>query len=115
MEKRAAIPGLYCAVATGCILTGYLLVLVGRTGYLTRSASIGIDVIVGYHALCALGAATLIAVKRSGIGGKVADVALGAHILVWAAFLLLNLTGKVWQQLVDEPDSLWDLIRTSLS
>ena len=30
MRRRTAILGLYCAVATGCFLTGYLLVLVGR-------------------------------------------------------------------------------------
>ncbi len=72
------------------------------------------DIILGYHVLCFGGMAMLFWLRRVGFGPTAVNVSLGGYLFVWAAFTLLNLTGKVWALFVGEPDSLWGLIKATI-
>jgi len=90
-------------------LGSYLFVLVRRTEWLTRSTSIGMDVIVGYH-LIGIGAILLAMLLSRSPERRFVTVLSWSAWLVEIAFLAMNLSGKVWEYRKDGAGSLAEAI-----
>jgi hypothetical protein len=97
MRTKLIIITLLFATLLIASLAGYLVLLAVRTKMFSRATSIGLDVIIMFHVLSAIASSFFWLISRVLVRyRRPIQVGLIISLMVWGAFLALNVTGHFW-------------------
>jgi nitrate reductase gamma subunit len=102
------------AVGGQVVLWWYLVVLAGRTDWFAHGTSIGLDTIAGFYLVGIASSVALVAAAHLAGTRRVLFSGLALCGTSVLAFLVLNLTGVVWEYQKEGPESLWQVLKSVL-